>query len=250
MEQKSRLSQPMRGSCSAVTIGLSMSIDAELTVPSFFRGRERYHYANAIKRPTHWSPVFRIYKATFDIILSILMLPVIGLVAVVLFILNPWFNPGPLFFVQDRLGWHKNVFRMIKFRTMTECSSKVRCVGDAVELHRITRLGCILRKMRIDELPNFVNVLRGEMSIIGPRPDAKSHAEHFLTKIPHYSFRYLVKPGITGLAQIESGYAEGIEATEVKAHYDQLYVETSCGRLDVYIAWRTVMVMLTGFGAK
>lgn len=107
-----------------------------------------------------------------------------------------------------------------------------------------------MRKTRIDELPNFINVLRGEMSVIGPRPDAIEHAERYLEEIPHYNYRYLVKPGITGLAQIESGYAEGIKATAIKAHYDQVYVETSCGRLDVYIAWRTIRVMLTGFGAK
>jgi len=227
-----------------------MSAPVDLTVPAFFQGRARYHYSDAIKRPGHWSLVFRVYKPLFDITLSLLALPLIAVTALVLLVLNPWLNPGPLFFVQDRLGWHKRAFRMIKFRTMTVAPSKAREAGEGVEKNRITRLGQVLRKLRIDELPNFFNVLRGEMSVIGPRPDAKSHAEHFLTEIPHYNYRYLVKPGITGLAQIESGYAEGLEATVLKAHYDQLYVETSCGRLDVYIAWRTITVMLTGFGAK
>ena len=86
--------------------------------------------------------------------------------------------------------------------------------------------------------------------MVGPRPDSRPHAELFLDTIPHYAYRYMVKPGITGLAQIEMGYAEGTEATAIKAHYDQRYVESSCGRLDVFIAMRTVSVMVTGFGAK
>lgn len=227
-----------------------MSAQVDLTVPEFFQGRARYHYPATARRPAHWSPMFRAYKPLFDITLSLLALPLIGIMCIVLLILNPWLNPGPLFFTQERLGWHKRPFRMIKFRSMTTAKSEARGTEDGLEEHRITPLGRILRKLRLDELPNFLNVLRGQMSVIGPRPDARSHAEAFLDEIPHYEFRYLVKPGITGLAQIESGYADGVEATHRKANYDQVYVETSCGRLDVYIALRTIKVMLTGFGAK
>lgn len=227
-----------------------MASEINLSVPEFFQGRARYHYAATVRRPAHWSLIFRIYKAAFDIMLGLIALPVIAGVSIGLLVLNPWLNPGPLFFSQERLGRHRVPFKMIKFRSMTSASSVDRTAADGLEEHRITRLGRVLRKSRIDELPNFFNVLRGEMSVIGPRPDARDHAETYLSQIPHYAYRYMVKPGITGLAQIETGYAEGIEATRLKAHYDQLYVETSCGRLDVYIAWRTVRVMLTGFGAK
>jgi lipopolysaccharide/colanic/teichoic acid biosynthesis glycosyltransferase len=182
--------------------------------------------------------------------MGLLALPLVLGIALVLLLLNPWYNPGPLFFVQERLGRHRQPFRMIKFRTMTVAPARARGCEDGVETCRITPLGAILRKSRLDELPNFLNVLRGEMSTIGPRPDCREHAEQYLKTIPHYAYRYMVKPGISGLAQIEMGYAEGSEQTALKAHYDQLYVETSCGRLDVYIAWRTLIVMMTGFGAK
>lgn len=225
-----------------------MQID--LTVPEFFQGQRRYQYSVTDTQPHHWSWVFRTYKPVFDMALSLAVLPLIAVIALILLVVNPWFNPGPLMFAQDRLGRHQKPFRMYKFRTMTTAAQETRSAHEGVEEHRITRLGRILRKLRIDELPNFFNVLRGEMSVIGPRPDALSHAQTYLNKIPHYSYRYLVKPGITGLAQIENGYAEGLDATATKAHYDQLYVETSCGRLDVYIAWRTAKVMASGFGAK
>lgn len=227
-----------------------MTVHVDVTVPKFFQGRYRYSYSGAERRPAHWSPVFRIYKFLFDAVCTLIALPLIVLIGALLLVLNPIFNPGPLIFTQTRLGQHRTPFKMYKFRTMVEVAEEARAPGAKVETHRITPLGRILRKLRIDELPNFINVLRGEMSVIGPRPDALSHAEEFLKTIPHYNFRYLVKPGITGLAQIESGYAEGAEQTSLKAHYDHLYVETSCGRLDVFIAWRTLWVMATGFGSK
>ena len=210
----------------------------------------RYEAKSMRHGPWHWSYTFKIYKKTFDFTLAVIAMPAITAIAVVLLIANPFLNPGPLMFVQERLGRHRVPFRVYKFRTMAVASEMVRTADQGVEHTRITRLGRLMRKTRLDEMPNFINVLRGEMSVIGPRPDAIEHAEHYLEAIPHYSYRYLVRPGITGLAQIESGYAEGMDATAVKAHYDQLYVETSCGRLDVYIAWRTLRVMLTGFGAK
>ena len=227
-----------------------MQTEIELSVPAFFQGRARHSYDMTARRPAHWSRRFRFYKTVFDMALGLLAMPVILSFAFMLFLLNPWLNPGPVFFRQERLGRYRAPFTMYKFRTMTDAPEEARGVHDGLEEHRITPLGRFLRRTRLDELPNFFNVLRGEMSVIGPRPDARAHAEQYLLRIPHYGYRYLVKPGITGLAQIETGYAEGVEATARKAHYDQLYVETSCGRLDVYIAWRTVRVMLTGFGAK
>ena len=224
--------------------------EIQSTVPEFFQGRKRHAAKTLLTGQSHWSNIFCIYKVTFDLTLAVLALPLIALVALFLMIVNPWLNLGPLLFVQERLGRHRIPFRIYKFRTMSVGPTILRSIEDAVEHDRITPFSKLLRSLRIDELPNFINVLRGDMSVIGPRPDAVEHAEKYLKIIPHYGFRFLVKPGITGLAQIESGYAEGIDATTAKAHYDQLYVETSCGRLDVYIAWRTIRVVLTGFGAK
>ncbi|MEM9250079.1 MAG: sugar transferase [Pseudomonadota bacterium] len=219
-------------------------------LPGRFQSIKRFSYRITDAEPTHWPLSFRLYKAAFDILLSLLAIPAIVAIALVLFLVNPLLNPGPVFFRQERLGRHFQPFTMWKFRTMTVTSRSTRGAEDGVEQNRITPLGRVLRKMRIDELPNFFNVLRGEMSVIGPRPDSLPHARTYLSGIPHYGYRTLVKPGITGLAQIEAGYAEGTAATARKAHFDHLYVEASCWRLDAWIAWRTAFVVLSGSGAK
>ena len=224
-------------------------LDPTLSVPKFFQGKNRYDYWHA-DEVTHWSPQFRLYKKTFDISAALVGIAVLLPLSLLLLLLNPFLNPGPLFYRQERLGYRAEPFTMWKFRTMTAGDDRSRSAEDGVEAHRITRLGRVMRKLRIDELPNFINVLKGEMSVIGPRPDAAHHAREYAKVIPHYAQRFKVRPGITGLAQIEAGYAEGAKATAVKAAYDQIYVETSCGRLDVYIALRTVGVMATGFGAR
>ncbi|MFD0981069.1 sugar transferase [Tropicimonas aquimaris] len=222
-----------------------------LSVPRIFQGPSQHFYTEDQTDVTHWSLRFKVGKFIFDKVLALTGISLMVVVALVLLILNPLLNPGPLFFRQTRMGKNGTEFRMWKFRTMIPVDeSQMRKADGALEQDRITPLGQFLRTYRIDELPNFLNVLRGDMSVIGPRPDSASHAKHFAKVIPHYNYRFKVKPGITGLAQIESGYAEGIEATEIKAHYDQIYVETSSGRLDLYIAVRTILVMLTGYGAR
>lgn len=193
---------------------------------------------------------FRLAKGLLDKTLALLALPVIALAAAALLILNPVFNPGPLFFRQERMGRDRVSFTMWKFRTMRPSAQGPRSAEDGVETDRITTLGRILRTYRIDELPNFLNVLTGEMSVVGPRPDMSAHAEHFLDAIPHYHCRYAARPGITGLAQIEAGYAEGLAATARKALYDRIYVGQASIALDLYILLGTLRVLVRGAGAK
>lgn len=197
-----------------------------------------------------WSFKFRVFKTVFDYGFAVVALPLIIMLAAVLLVLNPYFNPGPLFFRQARIGQYGQLFHMWKFRSMVPSGSDVRDPNAALEEDRITGLGRLLRVTRIDEIPNFINVLYGEMSVIGPRPDAASHVEYYTPRVRGYSERHRVKPGITGLAQVEQGYVEDEEATAVKAKYDNMYVSRSCGRLDLYIIVRTFHVMLSGFGAK
>jgi lipopolysaccharide/colanic/teichoic acid biosynthesis glycosyltransferase len=197
-----------------------------------------------------WTTGFRIFKALTDRLCGLAALPAIALLGLVLLLINPLVNPGPLFFRQERMGRNGRPFRMWKFRTMRPAPVIERAPEAPVERDRITPLGRILRRTRLDELPNFINVLRGEMSLIGPRPDAIEHARHFSGSVPGYRTRLRVLPGITGLAQVELGYTEGASLTAVKAQYDRLYVERSCLRLELYIIRRTVFVMLSGFGAK
>ena len=127
-----------------------------------------------------------------------------------------------------------------------------RAAGDVKALgpQRITPLGQFIRRTRIDELPQFINVLRGDMSLVGPRPDFWDHALHYADTIPGYSSRYRLRPGITGLAQVDAGYAEGIEATLEKTRHDLAYIRGAGLAMEVYILRRTVEVVFTGFGAR
>ena len=123
---------------------------------------------------------------------------------------------------------------------------------DPVELHRITPLGRWLRRTRrIDELPQlFTTSIRGEMSLIGPRPDLLDHAKAYVAVVPRYRERLSVRPGISGLAQVRMGYAEGIGLTARKARLDQVYIRKAGWRLEMLILRRTFLVMASGFGAR
>lgn len=196
---------------------------------------------------------FAVTKRAFDYAFAISQLPLILMIAILLLILNPRYNPGSLFFVQTRMGKHGKPFRMIKFRTMlSEENSEVRARAftEGVEEHRITPLGGFLRRFRIDELPNLFNVLRGQMSVIGPRPDVIDHALEFVKTVPYYRERHRVRPGISGLAQVEMGYAVGVEDTGRKALLDAQYVDAYGFRQEAAILLRTAKVVLTGYGSK
>ncbi|SMX38844.1 sugar transferase [Maliponia aquimaris] len=157
--------------------------------------------------------LFRATKRAFDLVFSVLLLPVVLGCALFLLILNPFYNRGPLFYVQSRMGRNCKAFQAIKFRSMRVAPKVERGADAPLETDRITRLGGFLRKSRIDELPQIINVLRGDMSLIGPRPDYYDHAVQYLELVPGYRERHIVRPGVSGLAQTELGYAEGFEAT-------------------------------------
>ncbi|MEL6168588.1 MAG: sugar transferase [Pseudomonadota bacterium] len=197
-----------------------------------------------------WPRAFAAAKRGTDLAFAITALPLIGLVAGGLLILNPVFNPGPVFFIQERMGLGGRRFRVWKFRTMRRAPAGIRRFDSPVEADRITALGAGLRRSRIDELPNFLNVLRGEMSLVGPRPDMFEHAETYCRLVPRYAERLRVRPGITGLAQVRGGYADTLEAVRRKARLDLVYVRMASLRVDLAIIRSTVWIMATGFGAK
>ncbi len=189
---------------------------------------------------------FRVFKRCFDYGLALMMMPIVAAFSLILTFLNPFLNPGPVFFVQERMGRDGKRFWMYKLRTMTAAKETARAPNAKLEQHRITRLGRLLRKTHIDELPNFINVLRGDMSVVGPRPDAFDHAAHFNQFVDGYKARHRLRPGITGLAQVEQGYVEGEDATYQKARYDNYYVTQLCGRLELYVIARTVALLASG----
>lgn len=145
---------------------------------------------------------------------------------------------------------------MIKFRTMRVESPGNADEGDRREAMtmaddvRITRVGRFLRRARLDELPQFVNVLFGDMSLIGPRPEAATLSRWYEQSLPFYAYRHIVRPGITGWAQVNQGHVVDLTDVHVKLHYDFFYIKNFSAWLDLLIAFRTVAIMVTGFGSK
>ena len=148
-----------------------------------------------------WTRRYVCFKYACDKGSAILCLPFICFVALILCIFNPLFNPGPLLFSQDRMGMGGRRFTMWKFRTMSLAPVKARAYNAPLEVERITVFARYLRKFRIDELPNFFSVLSGDMSLVGPRPDAWDHSTVYAENVGHYSDRFRGFPCITGLAQ-------------------------------------------------
>lgn len=195
------------------------------------------------------SSFFWFSKRLFDLILSILLLPIMFSITVVLFFVNPFFNKGKIFFVQTRMGKDCKPFKALKFRTMMPQNINVRHYNDPLEIERITYLGKLLRKYRLDEVPQILNVIIGDMSLIGPRPDYYNHALHFLDNIEGYKLRHSIKPGLSGLSQIRLGYAEGVSATKKKASLDLYYIKNASFTLDTKIFFGTLYFIFFASGS-
>jgi lipopolysaccharide/colanic/teichoic acid biosynthesis glycosyltransferase len=155
---------------------------------------------------------------------------------------------SPILFIQKRVGIKGRVFSLMKFRTMHSAE------GTASEwahdnAHRLTRIGRWLRKFRLDELPQFVNILRGDMNIVGPRPHPVSNYNMFIEKIPYYAIRHTVRPGITGWAQVQQGYANSLDEEAEKVRYDLCYIKHMSTAYDLRILIDTVKIVLFGSGS-
>lgn len=191
------------------------------------------------------APGYKAAKRGFDLVfVTLVLLPATLIVAAVLLALNPLLNPGPLLYPQKRMGRDCRPFRALKFRTMTVRGRPLRGPDDPIEADRITPLGRWLRRSRFDELPQIINVYRGDMSLIGPRPDYFRHAHHYMRTIPAYRDRHIVRPGISGLAQVELGYSEGTEATRAKTLADIDYIRRASLLFDLWIFWRTILTVI------
>jgi lipopolysaccharide/colanic/teichoic acid biosynthesis glycosyltransferase len=188
---------------------------------------------------------YALSKRAFDVTFSaVVLVPCFLLVAACLLALNPILNPGPMFYRPERMGRDCRPFRLCKFRTMTPAANAAgRGPDDPLETERMTRLGGFLRRVRFDELPQIVNVFRGEMSLIGPRPDDLPHAMSFMNRIPGYRRRYAVRPGISGLAQVELGYVHGRAGARRKTALDLHYIRQAGPGLDAWIFWRTLCIV-------
>lgn len=173
-----------------------------------------------------------------------LLLPILGVVALIV----RMDSPGPVFFLQTRIGRRGRAFRMIKFRTMF-----VGVPGPSFTTSsdpRITRCGHFLRLCRLDELPQLFNILKGDMSWVGPRPEAASLEKGYVRDIEHFALRSIVRPGVTGWAQINQGYAHEADAMRAKLEYDLYYLKHCSLWLDMVIVLRTFAVVFRGTGAR
>lgn len=196
-----------------------------------------------------WSA--RIAKRGFDVIASSAMLLITSPLLLLFAALIKLDSPGPLFYHQERVGRFGRTFTLVKLRSMRQEAEKDGNPCYALERDpRVTRVGALIRKLRIDELPQLFNVLRGEMSFVGPRPERPFFVDQFNQKIRFYSERHGVKPGITGWAQIKYPYGACIEDAQRKLEYDLYYVKNHTIFLDLAILIETVRVILFPSGAR
>lgn len=159
-------------------------------------------------------------------------------------------SDGPMFFVQERVGQGNKDFKVYKLRSMCKDSEKDGAQFAQANDMRITRVGKFIRKTRLDEFPQFINVLKGDMSLIGPRPEQRAFVDQFEQEIPFYAYRHVVKPGITGWAQVLHGYAADADDTRVKIEHDFYYIKHFSLWLDILIVVKTLRTIFTGFGAR
>ena len=199
------------------------------------------------KKNLYRNKLYPTNKWILDIILCICLIPLLVLVACILLLLNYFFNRGTLFFFQNRMGKNCMPFSVIKFRSMVHVNEIYRQFDDPVELERITPLGKFIRKSKLDELPQIINVLKGEMSLIGPRPHFYSHAIVFSEKIKGYQERHDILPGITGLSKIRLGYSEGLQEISNEVAIDKYYIKNSGFIIDLKILLNTIIVIFRGF---
>lgn len=216
-----------------------------------YSGRTNLQYLvheGLYKLNTGWE--YSLIKRVWEVALILLFTPVIIPIMVVTAVAIKIDSKGAIFFRQQRIGKDDEPFTLYKFRSMITDAEKNGSRFAEESDSRVTDVGSFIRKFRIDELPQLWNVLRGDMSLIGPRPEQPKFVEYFEEEIPFYSYRHNVRPGITGWAQVNDGYAAGIEETKTKLEFDLYYLKNISLSLDLLIVYATIKTILTGFGSR
>ena len=196
------------------------------------------------------SDTYLLVKRVSDAVCSLLLLFVFSTLMVLVMVVIKLETTGPAIFAQQRIGLGGVSFTMYKFRSMVTDAERGGAQFAARGDKRVTRVGKFIRKYRIDELPQLYNVLRGDMSLIGPRPEQKNLLDELVEEIPLFPFRHSVRPGITGWAQVCQGYAYDVDSSSEKITYDLFYIKNLSFLLDMTIIVRTIRIMLTGFGSR
>lgn len=189
----------------------------------------------------------RLVSILVSLVLLILTLPLLPLIALAIKLTSP----GSVLYRQKRVGRNGIIFVCYKFRTMrADAEADMGATWASDEDPRITPLGRFLRRVRLDELPQLWNVLRGDMAFVGPRPERPEFVESLASKLPYYQLRHIIRPGITGWAQVNYGYGASVEEAKEKLRYDLYYIKHLSLSLDLLIVFQTIKIVLFGRGAR
>jgi sugar transferase (PEP-CTERM system associated) len=193
--------------------------------------------------------IHRSIKRMQGIVVSFLLLAISSPLLLLVAILIKLESPGPVFFWQERVGRRGKVFNLFKFRSMrNEAEAMNGPVFAQKNDPRITRVGAIIRKIRLDEIPQFINIFKGDMDMVGPRPERPIFVKQLEEQVPYYNLRHSVRPGLTGWAQVNYTYGESFKDSKEKLHYDLYYIKHLSWHLDLLIIFLTVKEVLIGRG--
>lgn len=241
--------QDVIAQCNGTSVGMKIVPDLYDVIIGQVRTNQIYGFPLIEILPQLITPWELVVKRTIDVFFSLVILlgflPLWFLIAVLIKI----DSKGPIFYTQERVGKDGKVFKIIKFRSMVAAAERATGPVWAQDNDpRVTYVGRVLRKLRLDEIPQFLNILDGDMSLVGPRPERPFFVEQLKKEIPLYTRRLRIRPGLTGWAQVKGVYDQSIEHVKQKLEYDLFYIENMSFRMDLKIILNTIYVMLKGKG--
>ena len=190
-----------------------------------------------------WTPGFTRSKRAIDVCISVIFIIVFAVTLPFVALAIKLDSRGPVFYIQERLGKDSIPFRVIKYRSMVQDAERHVAQFASIDDSRVTRIGQILRTTRMDELPQAINVLVGQMTVVGPRPERPHVVDEMSAIEPAFRMRTMVAPGLTGYAQVHAHYAANSDQLLEKLEYDLYYIRNASGWLDLNIMWQTVLVV-------